>query len=62
VLEPSTLDHIPKNTFFDMPSLFDKLLAQKKNTAAFPISEYWLDIGQRTDFERALSEYGDDFE
>lgn len=62
VLNPSTLDLIPQGQYFDMPSLFDRLIEQKLQTAAFPIREYWLDIGQRTDFERALSDYSGEFE
>jgi len=57
VLSPESLDHIPANKFFDMPSLF-KILKQKNSRAAvFPIHEYWVDIGQIKDFERANGEY-----
>lgn len=61
VLEPDTLGLIAPNTFFDMPSLFEKLIEQKQETAAFPIREYWLDIGHMADFDRANGEYGDVF-
>lgn len=57
VLEPQTLDHIPADTFFDMPSLFDKIIASGQESAVFPIREYWLDIGKMSDFELAQSEY-----
>jgi len=53
VLEPEAIEMIPHNTFFDMPSLFDKLIALDKATSVFPIREYWLDIGRMEDFERA---------
>jgi dTDP-glucose pyrophosphorylase len=57
VLSPESLDHIPADQFFDMPSLF-KILKQKEGRAAvFPIHEYWMDIGQIKDFERANGEY-----
>lgn len=59
VLEPSCLDLIPRRRYFDMPSLFDQLVAGEQNTAAFPIHEYWLDIGRMEDFERANQEYGE---
>ncbi len=57
ILDTEVLDYIPDNTFFDMPSLFDKLIANKHKTISFPIREYWLDIGRMSDFERANNEY-----
>ncbi|MFI4937138.1 MAG: nucleotidyltransferase family protein [Candidatus Berkiellales bacterium] len=57
VLEPKVLQLIPKNVYFDMPNLFSLLIANKQATTAFPIREYWLDIGQLSDFERAHQEY-----
>lgn len=53
ILEPDVLDFIPANTYFDMPNLFEKLIENKKETAVFPVREYWLDIGHMRDFERA---------
>lgn len=61
VLEPDTLDLIAPNTFFDMPSLFEKLIEQQKDAAVFPVREYWLDIGHLADFDRANGEYGEIF-
>ncbi|MDP2761575.1 MAG: nucleotidyltransferase family protein, partial [Sideroxyarcus sp.] len=61
VLEPEALDLISSNTYFDMPTLFEKLIALKKETAVFPIREYWLDVGQLADYERANGEYRDFF-
>lgn len=57
VLNPDILDFVPKNIFFDMPSLFEKVLEQKMNTSVFPIHEYWVDIGKLDDYERANGEY-----
>lgn len=57
ILDPGTLDHIPANTYFDMPSLFEKLLQSKHEVAAFPIREYWLDVGRIDDLERAAAEF-----
>jgi len=56
-LSPNALDFIPKNQFFDMPSLFHILGEQNVNTTVFPVREYWMDIGQMKDFERANGEY-----
>ncbi len=57
VLEPEVLDAIPPRTFFDMPSLFDRLIAERRETIVFPIREYWLDIGQLADYDRANGEF-----
>lgn len=59
VLQPECLDLIPQRSYFDMPSLFDQLISSQRTTAAFPIHEYWLDIGRMEDFERANQEYGE---
>ncbi|MCM3590176.1 nucleotidyltransferase family protein [Brevibacillus borstelensis] len=57
VLEPTMLDYIPRNQHLDMPTLFDNIIREKKNAVAFPIREYWLDIGRISDFEKANKEY-----
>lgn len=57
VLNPEVFDYIPQDEFYDMPTLFEKVMAQGDVTAAFPIREYWLDIGRMDDFERANKEY-----
>jgi dTDP-glucose pyrophosphorylase len=58
ILEPEVLDFVPKNTFLDMTSLFERLIEQGFETAAFPIWEYWVDIGRPADLERANGEFG----
>lgn len=57
VLSPEVFDYIPNETFYDMPTLFEKLMELGKKTTAFPIHEYWLDIGQVDDFQRANENY-----
>lgn len=61
LLSPEVLNKIPDNEFFDMPTLFDKLIKKEKNVLSFPIHEYWLDIGQHNDFIQANNEYNDNF-
>ena len=60
-LEPSTLDYVPAGSYFDMPSLFTALIEGGHSTAAFPVREYWLDIGQHADFERAHGDFPTEF-
>lgn len=57
VLSPEVFDYIPTDTFYDMPTLFETLIAHDKKTSVFPIHEYWLDIGQVDQYERATDEY-----
>lgn len=57
-LEPAALDFIPREGYFDMTTLFERLIERKCETAAFPIREYWLDIGRLDDLERAQADYG----
>jgi len=56
-ISPGALDRIPSDTFFDMPTLFEELIASEETTAAFPLREYWLDIGRMEEFERAQLEW-----
>lgn len=53
MLEPEVIDLIPDNKIFDMTLLFDKLISQKNKTVSFPVQEYWLDIGNYSDFTKA---------
>lgn len=55
-LSPEALDHLPAETFFDMPTLFERLITAGKSTAAYPLHEYWIDIGRLEEFERAQRE------
>lgn len=62
VLDPSVLRLIPASGSFDMTSLFERLIASGDAPAAFPIREYWRDIGLPGDLERAHSEFEGVFE
>jgi len=57
VLDPECLSYIPKDKFFNMTSLFEKLITKGKKPAAFPIHEYWIDIGVPEEFSRAHDDY-----
>jgi dTDP-glucose pyrophosphorylase len=61
VLSPQALPHIPRGQAFDMPSLFEALMAGKQKTLAFPVREYWIDIGRVGDYEQAQSDYSRHF-
>jgi dTDP-glucose pyrophosphorylase/CBS domain-containing protein len=57
LLSPKALEYIPQDSFYDMPTLFERLIEEQHNVLSFPVHEYWLDIGKMNDFERAQSEY-----
>lgn len=61
LLGPEALDEIPAEVPFQMPELFERLIARGDRTLVFPIREYWLDVGRLEDFNRANGEYGDVF-
>ncbi|MDP9592422.1 UNVERIFIED_ORG: dTDP-glucose pyrophosphorylase [Shinella zoogloeoides] len=58
VVSPEAISLIPKDDFFDMPALFEKLSDEKR--VAFPIHEYWLDIGRHDDLDRAIREHSEE--
>ncbi|MEO8033390.1 MAG: nucleotidyltransferase family protein [Acidobacteriota bacterium] len=53
LLNPDVPRLVPGGQRFDMPDLIGALLAAKRRVASFPVTEYWLDIGQLSDYERA---------
>jgi dTDP-glucose pyrophosphorylase len=53
VLSPQALAHIPRDCSFDMPTLFERLNASGALTMAFPLREFWLDIGRVEDYVQA---------
>lgn len=53
LLEPTVRDLIPPTGRYDMTDLIQALLAAGRTVVSFPIVEYWMDIGQIADYERA---------
>jgi len=56
-LDPKALDYVPHNASYDMPTLYEQLIAEDHPVTAFPIQEYWRDIGRPEDLETAKQEY-----
>jgi dTDP-glucose pyrophosphorylase/predicted transcriptional regulator len=61
ILSDEVLQYIPQNEYFDMPTLFEKIIADGRKSISFPIREYWLDIGRMEEFEKANNEYHEVF-
>jgi NDP-sugar pyrophosphorylase family protein len=62
VLNEKVLDFIPDDEFYDMPTLFEKVIDEKLKSISFPIHEYWLDIGRIEEFEKANNEFYEVFD
>lgn len=61
VLDPGILFAISPDSFLNMPDLFADLLKKGKSVTAYPIREYWIDIGRIDDYEKASEEYKEVF-
>ncbi len=61
VLSSSALKLVPRDQFFDMPTLFELITEQGLYARAHHIDGYWLDIGQPSDFERANNDFHEVF-
>ena len=57
LLDPALLDLVPQDRFFDMPKLLEKTMQHQHRVSAFPIHEYWLDVGHPETLERAHGEW-----
>ncbi len=55
-LDPSVLARVPADGLYDMPELLAALAADGEMVGAYPIHEYWLDIGRPPDFESAQND------
>lgn len=53
LIKKHCLDLIPKNDFFNATDFMDKLIATHHKVIRYPISGYWIDIGQHDELARA---------
>jgi dTDP-glucose pyrophosphorylase len=61
ILDPATLDLVPDQKCYDMPTLFNTLMAKGEKVGGFPLRDYWVDIGRIEDLERASAEFAEMF-
>ena len=61
ILDPQTIDLIPRDAYFDMPTLFNTLMQHNHAVGSFPLRDYWIDIGRMEDLERASAEFTEMF-
>jgi dTDP-glucose pyrophosphorylase len=53
LIQPSVCGMVPADRSFDMPDLITELIKAGKRVICFPIREYWLDVGQKEQYDRA---------
>lgn len=52
VISPELLDQVDAQ-FIGMPTILEQQIGKTKKVASYPLHEYWLDIGQMEDYNRA---------
>jgi NDP-sugar pyrophosphorylase family protein len=52
LLEPTVYSLIPNGERYDMTDLIQGLLNEGRQVVAFPLREYWMDIGQHADYQQ----------
>lgn len=61
VIKPKLLYHIPNNQYYGMDSLIKYMLFNDFSITKYEHKEYWLDIGQIEDYQKAQHIYNDYF-
>jgi NDP-sugar pyrophosphorylase family protein len=56
LIQPGVCRMVPANQPFDMPELITNLIDAQKRVICFPIREYWMDVGQLEQYERASTD------
>ena len=57
VFEPAALEYIPRNSYYDFPTLILRLLEQGQKVAGYPFQGYWQDLGRPDDYEQAIRDF-----
>ena len=53
LIKKEVLKYIPENDFFNATDLIEELVKQQMKVIRFPITGYWIDIGQHSELEKA---------
>ena len=57
VLSPEVLKFVPKDEYFDLPTLFALLKSEGYVNKSYEISDYWIDMGRPDDYESILNKF-----
>ena len=61
LLEPECIKMIPKNEYYDMTSLFEKIISKDQKAISYPLRDYWLDIGKESEYKKANNDFSNVF-
>ena len=61
VLDPSLIYKVDGLSYLDMPILLEDRIRLGDSVSAFPIHEYWIDIGRMDEYKNAHKEYSSEF-
>jgi len=57
IYSPKVLELMEKDVYLDIPSLVLKLIEMGERVSAYKSDSFWLDMGNRDDYERASAEF-----
>src|SRR5262249_13339702 len=55
--DSAVLSYIEPNKHLDLPELIKRLLAHGESVLSYPFDGYWLDLGNHSDYEKAVEEF-----
>lgn len=58
VIEPSLLELIPENTFYEMDTFIETLLKNGRKVTCYPIEDGWFDLGHFEEYKHLLKVFG----
>lgn len=53
LIKKEILSMIPRDSFFDITDLMERVIDMKNKLVTYPLNCYWLDIGKHEDFQKA---------
>lgn len=53
IIDPDIISDIPKNTFYDMTTLFDDMGKKNLSRSVFFLNDYWIDVGREKELSQA---------
>ncbi len=53
LMKKEILNRIPKGNFYNATDLIEELIRENKHVKTYPLVDYWLDIGNHDDFQKA---------
>lgn len=62
IFKAALLDLIPDGQYYGMDTLIKTMISKAMPITHYPIKEYWLDIGQLNDYEKAQDIYKEHFQ